>query len=68
MKKYKTIIKRMISADGCAKAEATSTTVEDGKLKSVNLDQQKSVMGTAAAVPALALLAVAVSGIMGIKP
>jgi len=38
------------------------------KLKSVNLDQQKSVMGTAAAVPALALLAVAVSGIMGIKP
>jgi len=31
MKKYKTIIKRMISADGCAKAEATSTTVEDGE-------------------------------------
>lgn len=31
MKKYKTIIKRTVSPDGCAISEAKSTIVEDGE-------------------------------------
>ncbi|MFM9266555.1 hypothetical protein [Tychonema sp. BBK16] len=33
MKKYKTIIKRTSSPDGCATSEAKSTIVEDGETK-----------------------------------